>query len=131
MLQEPVSKAIPQRKISETILDFGAPLLAEVHPDLPLDAIRTAFTIVITTWNAYVMAQDAWGHPEHLEALKQLIYAETTPSELRDTFEALSTRWQAQFADDPRVVGDWRIVEGDDSGYDLHCDARAPEPALQ
>lgn len=125
------AQAIPARKISETILDFGAPLLADVRADLPLEAIKSAFTVVITAWNAHVMAQPVWGHPEHLAYLQQLIYADTTPPELRETFEALSARWQAGFASDPRTVGDWRIVPGDDdTGYDLYCEALAPGSLL-
>ena len=63
--------APPVRKISETILDFGEPLLSQLDAALPLDMIQSTFQIVITVWNAHVIAMPRWGQPRFLADLHE------------------------------------------------------------
>ena len=44
------------RKISETIIDFGEPLMGQLDADQPCEVMRSTFEIVIMVWNAHVMA---------------------------------------------------------------------------
>ena len=53
--QPPTEPVIPRRKISETIIDFGAPLLHDLRPDTPIEIVRASFNITICVWNAHVM----------------------------------------------------------------------------
>jgi len=53
--------APPVRKISETILDFGEPVLSQLDAAMPLEVVQSTFQIVITVWNAHVMATPRWG----------------------------------------------------------------------
>ena len=69
---------IPQRKISETIIDFGAPLICELDKNQSIEIVRAVFTIVITVWNAHVMAMPVWGKPQLLEQLGELVQAAST-----------------------------------------------------
>ena len=120
---------IPQRKISETIIDFGAPLICELDTHQPIEIVRALFTIVITVWNAHVMAMPVWGKPQLLEQLGELVQAASAPPELLATCIELAARREQHFADDPRAVGQWN-VEFDQSGsVRLHCDAHVP-PSL-
>ena len=48
--------AVPTRKISETIIDFGAPLLEQLHGRETPDVVQATFSLVVTVWNAHVMA---------------------------------------------------------------------------
>lgn len=89
---EPARVRIPTRKISETILDFGEPLLGQTRGAIPLDEARPALEIVIMIWNAHVMAMPVWGDTRPLEALADLVYQSGTPAEVMTGFEVLSAR---------------------------------------
>lgn len=118
--------AIPNRKISETIIDFGAPLIFDLDKDQPIEIVRSVFTIVIMVWNAHVMAMPVWGKPQLLEELGTLLLRPGAAPQLINTCTELATRRQQHFADDPRAVGEWN-VEFDRAGrVRLHCDARIP-----
>lgn len=61
--QTPVSKETePEREISETILDFGQPLLGAFDFEAPIDVVHAAHEYVVTVWNAHVMAMPIWGN---------------------------------------------------------------------
>ena len=120
------SPAIPTRKISETIIDFGAPLIFDLDKDQPIEIVRSVFTIVIMVWNAHVTAMPAWGKPQLLEELGKLLLSPGAAPQLIDTCKELAARRQQHFADDLRAVGEWN-VEFDHAGrVRLHCDARIP-----
>lgn len=118
--------AATPRPISDTILDFGEPLLAQLPEPRPADALHNALTIVITVWNAHVMATGAWGRPEHLDELRRLVHAGTAPPAFGRTFELLSQRRAERFADDLRVVGKWSLVPDGPTAHRFRCDARVP-----
>ena len=120
---------IPQRKISETIIDFGAPLIADLDPGQPLEIVRSVFAIVITVWNAHVMAMPVWGRPQLLQQLGELVQAPGSAPQLTDTCAQLAARRQAHFAQDPRAVGEWSVTIDPQGRMRLHCEARVP-PAL-
>ena len=121
--------AIPTRKISETIIDFGAPLISDLDPSQPIEIVRSVFTIVITVWNAHVLAMPVWGKPQLLEQLGELLQTAGSAPQLTDTCAQLAARRQERFADDPRAVGEWSVAIDRQGRVRLHCDARVP-PAL-
>ena len=100
--------APPERKISETILDFGEPLLSQLDAALPLDMIQSTFQIVITVWNAHVMAMPRWGQPRFLADLHERMRDPQMPPEMVEAFRTLSQRRLERFANDGRAVGDVR-----------------------
>lgn len=120
---------IPQRKISETIVDFGAPLLGDLDADQSIEIVRAVFTIAITVWNAHVTAMPVWGKPELLEQLKALLRDPNTAPELVKTYAELSERRRAHFHDDPRAVGEWNVQFDHRGRVRLHCEAHVP-PSL-
>lgn len=120
------SHAIPSRKISETIIDFGAPLIFDLDKDQPIEIVRSVFTIVIMVWNAHVMAMPVWGQPQLLEELGKLLLTPGAARELIDTCAELAERRKQHFADDPRAVGEWKVEFDHARRVRLHCDARIP-----
>lgn len=120
------SVAIPTRKISETILDFGEPLFTWFTEPPPEDVFRNALKIVITVWNAHVMALPLWGAPEHVVRLSEILFGSSAPEGMRGVLEALYDRRRERFADDPRAIGEWDIIRDDTGGYRVRCDARLP-----
>jgi hypothetical protein len=116
------SIGIPDRKLSETILDFGEPLISQLGALPPLDVMRNALRIVIAVWNAHVMAMPLWGCPQHLAHMRGLARSRAAPPLTRESFEALSSRRLERFGDDPRAVGAWEILP---DGRNGRC-ARSP-----
>lgn len=120
---------VSQRKISETIIDFGAPLISDLDPGQPLEIVRSVFAIVIAVWNAHVMAMPVWGRPQLLQQLGELLQAPGTAPQLIDTCAQLAARRQEHFAQDPRAVGEWSVAIEQRGRVRLHCEARVA-PAL-
>lgn len=96
--------ALPKRKISDTVIDFGAPVLRDLDSAQPIEIVRATFSLVITVWNAHVMAMPIWGKPEVLEQLEDLLRTPGTPTEMTAACADLATRRQQHFANDPRAV---------------------------
>jgi hypothetical protein len=116
---------IPTRKISETILDFGEPLLSHLDETPPIEVMRKTLMIVVTVWNAHVLAMPIWGERQHLENLTRRLDGPGAMEDIRDTIDALTRRRKERFTDDPRAVGEWAVtlIDGE---YRLRCDARLP-----
>jgi hypothetical protein len=117
--------APPVRKISESILDFGEPLFSQLDAALPLEAIQSVFRIVITVWNAHVMATPRWGQPRFLADLQERMRDPQMPPEMVEAMRTLSQRRLERFANDGRAVGEWSLVM-EAGQWRLRCDARAP-----
>src|ERR1035437_11165467 len=113
---------IPGRKLSETILDFGAPLIDLLDADQPIEVVREILSIVITVWNAHVLAMPVWNKPGSLIHLKSQLESEQAEPEFIQTYCDLSQRRDMHFATDPRVVCAWSVA-ADSSSLKLHCAA--------
>jgi len=117
--------------ISDTILSFGEPVLQRLRESSEppsLDTIKRALEIVITIWNAHVMATDHWGHPEHLADLRRLALDENTTRETASTLAMLIDRRTQRFGDDIRVVSKWDLAFDDLGRHRFDCTARLPDP---
>jgi hypothetical protein len=118
--------AEPQlRPMSETILDFGSPVISQLEPITSLDMVRSTFGLVIVVWNAHVMALPRWNRPEVLAELHRRLQDPTISPERVDAVRTLSQRRLECFASDARVVGKWNVVE-QDGQWMLRCDATVP-----
>lgn len=120
---------IPSRKISATIIDFGTPLLEQLDAEQPLTVVRAAFDIVVTVWNAHVMAMPAWNAPQFLADLEALLHNPAVAPQMLQAYRALIAHRQERFADDPRAVGAWNVAIDANGSVRLHRDARVP-PSL-
>lgn len=49
-------KGVPHRKISETFLDFTAPLLNDLPSEAPEVPARNALIVCFTAWNAVIFS---------------------------------------------------------------------------
>ncbi|MBP0596291.1 hypothetical protein J8I87_43265 [Paraburkholderia sp. LEh10] len=114
-----------ERKISETILDFGEPLLSEaVTEDTPIAAVRELYKLVVLVWNAHVAATPRWGDPGHLQMLQQMASSPQMPSQARAWIGKLSQRWREKFSDAKYCVAEWHVKIKDDDTLSFFCDAR-------
>ncbi|MCY1200749.1 hypothetical protein D9M68_457030 [compost metagenome] len=114
-----------ERKISETILEFGEPFLSEaITESTPIVVVREAYKLVVLVWNAHVSATPRWGNPGHLQMLRQLAAGPQMPPEGRACIEMLSRRWREKFSDAKYCVGEWHVKIRDDDTLSFFCDAR-------
>ena len=128
-LRYPVVMAVPAvRKISETIVDFGDPLIRQRDTDQPYEVVHSTFEIVILIWNAHVMAMPRWGQPRFLADLHRRLLDPQIPVPMVEAFKVLSQRRAERFASDARAVGEWSVVQHSGQ-WRLRCDARAPDAA--
>ena len=120
---------IASRKISATLLEFGEPLLDLLEAP-SVEEFRAALNIVIVVWNAHGLAMAIGGGPsKHLEALalyRRRIAQPGAPAGILVGFDALNGRRVLEYGDDPRCVGEWKLLPDGKGGYKFRCDARLP-----
>jgi hypothetical protein len=63
--------AYPNRKISETFLNFAAPVLDDLPSEAPEHRARKALQVCFTAWNAVVFA-DVLNDRQHLDEMRRL-----------------------------------------------------------
>ena len=113
----------PERKISETFLDFASPLLELAAPGVAKEDVEEAFRIAFTTWNAVVFdAVD--GDDRFVSKLRELTADDPVSTAL---LEQMLSRKRREFADDERVIGDYKIYRKDGE-WRLWAEARDPRP---
>ncbi len=117
-------------KISATLVDFGEPLLKQLPPDASLELRHGLVNLIVTQWNAHVMAA-AWGQPQHLAQLRDTLQTAVAAGQLDpqalEAFHTLSARRQlARFVDDPRAIGHWEVRDTGPGEWNIRCDARMP-----
>lgn len=111
----------PERKISETFLDFAAPLLHELPRNAREQRAKEALHIACTAWNAVVFA-DVLNDNHFLDEIRSLM---ADKPELAQLMEPLIARKRALFGDDERLIGTWEVTRTSD-GINLRADARDP-----
>jgi len=125
----PANPRFPDRKISETILDFGAPLLGELPPEPPIEVFRNVMTVIIMVWNAGAMAFPIWRKQASTDIQGQWeTLLRTAPEESRAVFEELAKRRASEpFRTDQRGVGEWSVMPNGKGSFNFRCDARLPD----
>jgi hypothetical protein len=113
--------SVPDRKISETFLDFAAPLLHDLPSEAPERRAREALRLSFTAWNAVIFA-DALNDDRYLNEIRRLTADKPETALL---VEQMIARKRALFADDARLIGNWEVTRTED-GINLHADARDP-----
>lgn len=118
----------PDRKMSETILDFGAPALAELPPEPALETFRQMMKIVILVWNFGSMTFSIWRAEtgkDYGSQWKTLM--KRAGPEARAVFdELLRRRASAPFHEDQRAVGEWSLHPDGQGSFNFRCEARLP-----
>lgn len=111
---------VPSTKISQTILEFGKPLINQLPQDHTREEFEAAINLVILVWNAVVM--DSWkaGSNYELDILERI---SAEPKEYQLVIKRLIKRKKKKFANDPRGVGNhW--VRNENGELIFGCEAR-------
>lgn len=112
---------IPDRKISETFLEFAEPLLAPLGPGATEDEMNLVLQIAFVVWNA-VVYESVHDDADCLEMLQDLTTAEP---EAVLMVKQLIERKRRDFGDDLRLVGDFSLTMKDGKRK-LRAEARDP-----
>jgi len=96
-MKERDATRISTRKISETILDFGEPLLSRFDETPPIDVMRKALMTVISVWNTAMDTRFA-----RLEVVTSIVPSQVPANHW--------TMISATFADIACQRGEWRSL---------------------
>lgn len=111
----------PDRKISDTFLQFAEPLLESMGPNLSEAQMEQPLKIAWTVWNAVVYSEVAQNN-RMLELLRTSL--DQAP-EVKVIVEALIERKRTLFGDDDRLIGEYELFHKDGE-VRLRAEARAP-----
>ena len=115
------TQKFPDRKISETFLDFAAPVMADLTSEEPERRAREALKMCFTVWNAVVFA-DVLKNNQFLDGIRALTAANAGTARI---MEQLIARKRTLFGDDERLIGNW-VVTQTAEGINLHAEACDP-----
>lgn len=118
---------VPARNLSETILEFAAPLLEPLGPVPEVDEARRAIELAINVWNFHVMASPLWGKPQYLADARTAMCGPRSSADLAGLFELLAERRTSRFDTDPRLVGEWTLAPDGSGSHSLRCESKLPE----
>ena len=111
----------PDRKISETFLQFAVPIIHDLPSEAPEHRAREALQVAFTVWNAVIFA-DVLNDHGYLDQIRHLTAGN---SEAGLLMEQMIARKRELFADDERMIGDWEVTRTED-GINVRADARDP-----
>jgi len=118
---------IPNTKISQTILEFGNPVIIQLPTDHTKYDFEEVIRIVVAAWNAVVI--DSWDKSDKLE--KQLLVAvETASKKATMDIKRLIKRKKKKYATDLRAVGNHWIREQNGEFF-FGCEARLDLTKIQ
>ncbi|MEY4548300.1 MAG: hypothetical protein RL685_4495 [Pseudomonadota bacterium] len=99
---------LPERDLSEVVLEFAMPLLDRLGPSPAIGDARTVVALAVTFWNASVLASKRWEYPrvKELNELKKRMRGRQASRDDAATFDLLAARWREYWLD-PRLVESW------------------------
>jgi hypothetical protein len=111
----------PDRKISDTFLQFAEPLLDAFGPNVTEAQMEQPLMIAWTVWNAVVYA-DAGENKQMLENVQASMGHDP---QLKGFVEFLIDRKRIMFGDDHRLIGEYKLFRNDGE-IRLRAEARDP-----
>ena len=119
---------IPDKKISQTLIEFVEPLLEIADETVSQDQIRSLFQIGVGIWNAATLEQSGDGDAL-LEKLRGEIERGGEPL-MTTIVDDLIRRKRSLFAHDLRLVGHYELVFDEWGGFKLRAEARIKDRLL-
>jgi hypothetical protein len=112
---------IPDRKISETFLEFAEPLLVPLGPGATEQEMNQALQIAFAVWNA-VVYETVNDDTQYLDMLQDLTAGQP---EVVAIVNPLIERKRQQFGNDHRLVGNFKLTI-QNGELNLRAEARDP-----
>ena len=120
-MSERAAPRYPDRKISETFLDFAGPIIQDLPSEAPEHRARQALQVAFAAWNAVIFA-DVLKDSGYIDQIRHLTAGNPEAGLL---VEQMMARKREFFADDERMIGDWEVTRTAD-GINVRADARDP-----
>lgn len=119
---------LPERDLSEAVLDVAMPLLDRLGPSPAVEDARAAVALAVTFWNASVLASKRWEYPrvKELNELKKRMRGRKASRDDAATFDLLAARWREHWLD-PRLVESWAYDRGAGGVPRLVCAPALPD----
>ena len=111
----------PDRKISETFLNFASPIIDSLGNDPAQDQVESVLKIAFTVWNAVVL-DTVRGNSEFVSQIKILMKDDPISSIM---FDQMIKRKFDMFPDDNRMIGDYKLTK-ENNEWRLRAEARDP-----
>jgi hypothetical protein len=111
----------PNRKISETFLEFSSPLLDSIGQAETKDQVEKVLQITYSVWNSIVLDTSS-GCEKNISMLREAIKGDQMVSAM---IEQLISRKMELYADDLRIIGEFSITQKKGE-WRLRADARDP-----
>ena len=125
MARAKINEQLAPRKISETFLEFVAPLLDALSPEATTDQMENALKVGFTTWNA-VVYDAVNANSRFVDQLRDLTGHDPAVSAF---VENLIDRKRRLFGDDKRLIGNYQLYRKNGE-LRLRAEARQPTPSL-
>ncbi len=111
----------PNRKISETFLEFSLPLLDAIGQAPTKDQVEKVLQITYSVWNSIVL-DTVKGGEKNISLLRETIKRDLMASAM---IEQLISRKMELYADDLRLIGEFNVTHKKGE-WRLRADARDP-----
>jgi hypothetical protein len=111
----------PNRKISETFLEFSLPLLETMGPAATKDQVEKVLQITYSVWNSIVL-DTVKGGEKNISLIRGTIEGDQMASSM---IEQLISRKMELYADDLRLIGEFNVKKKKGE-WRLRADARDP-----
>ncbi len=121
MARNPQSLTFPDRKISETFLDFAQPLLSGLGSEATDNQMNEALKIAFVVWNS-VVYDTVNGETKLVDQLRQ---STSHDPDMSLFIARLIFRKHNLFGDDHRLVGEFKLTRKNGE-LNLRAEARDP-----
>jgi len=111
----------PDRKISETFLDFAAPLLATMPDDATEARVEKVLSIAFAVWNGIVL-DGVNANEDHMIKVREQVARYPV---LKALVAELADRKHTLFRDDQRLIGEYKVTRKHGE-LNLWAEARDP-----
>ena len=108
-------------KISSVLLQFAKPIFRSVGEDLQKAEMEQCLQLAVIVWNAVVLEQTGIS-ANALEQARDLVHQQALPEAVR-VFDALIEHKHQAFAEDQRIILDFRVIESPDGRLGVSVDA--------
>jgi hypothetical protein len=122
--KRPDSGQLPTRQISETLLEFAAPLLEHPPDHLSPQRLEHVLIFPITIWNAVIL-DDRGAMPGFLAQARARVALAQPPVPLA-LFDFMVERKRSCFGDDHRLIGRHSVRVDTDGTFHIQAEAHLP-----
>ena len=111
----------PNRKISETFLEFSLPLLEAIGPAATKNQVEKVLQITYSVWNSLVL-DTVRGGEKNISLLRETVEGDQMASSM---IEQLISRKMELYTADLRLIGEYKVTQKKGE-WRLRADARNP-----